>query len=75
MANPDLAPPVADRIVDMERQFACSLSKFALDMAYVDDLDADARSEVYAILHALEQDAALTRDQWALLADKGVGDA
>ncbi len=75
MANPDLSLPVADRIVDMERQFSCSLSKFTLDMTYVDDLDAEARSEVYAILHALEQDAKVTRDQWAALVDKGVGDA
>ena len=75
MVNPDLSSPVADRIVDMERQLACSLSKFALDMTYVDDLEAEVRSEVYAILHALEHDVKITRDQWASLADMGVGDA
>jgi len=67
MANPDVSHLTAERIADIEQQLACSLSKFAFDMAYVDDLDTEDRSEVYAILQALEDDAKVTREQMSLL--------
>jgi hypothetical protein len=67
MVNPDASHLTAERIADMEHQLACSLSKFAFDMTYVDDLDTEDRSEVYAILQALEDDAKVTREQMAIL--------
>jgi len=67
MLNPDVPHLTAERIADMEHQLASSLSKFAFDMTYVDDLDTEDRSEVYAILQALEDDAKVTREQMSLL--------
>jgi hypothetical protein len=69
MTEPDTMDHAAQAILDMEQQLATAIATLAHDMTYVDDLETEERSEIYAILRAMEDDSQISRDELRRLTD------
>ncbi len=69
MATPDMMDQATQAILDMEQQLASAIATLAHDITYVDDLENEERSEIYAILRAMEDDSQISRDELRRLAD------
>jgi hypothetical protein len=69
MTKPDTMDHTAQVILDMEQQLADAIATLTHDMAYVDDLENEERSEIYAILRAMTDDTQISRGELRRLTD------